>query len=509
MHADSHTAREGVAVEGAKPALAEKARLALFWTGGFQIFWDVLQFGVMLALVRLLPADVYGQFGFVSTVIGFLTLYSFREMLGHTLVVRDESAVNYQDQFTVGAVIQLGMCLVTNVVALVLRWLPDYAAAAPALHVMSLIFLLDLASELRVKMLERQLDWRRLRVLHGVGLLLSAALSIALAYAGWGVYALVVPLFVVPLPFIYDLFVTSGWRPTWRWSWASYRPAWQFGAARMTSVSFVTAAGLLESSWLVRAAGFAAFGVFGRAIGLAQRTCQRIGGIVGTSVYPILTKVEPGSAQYRRASALFLRSVTWVVVPIACVASLFARDVVGLLYGDRWLEVVPLLPWAMWGGAVAAVVQTSYTLLLAHQRPDRCLRADMWRFGGTVLMLVAALPFGVAGYLAGLVGVHLVSLGLVLRWLRLDGAVEGVGIRDAFLPPAAAAAVAGTVVIGLRIYAGATASGAVPMLLLGVIFGALYMLALRLLFRAQLQGLVAYLPERDRLHRWLRLPVAA
>src|SRR5262245_27031518 len=101
--------------------LAEKARLAVFWTTGFQIFWDLLQFGITLALVRLLPADAYGQFGFVTALIGFLTLYSFREMLGHTLQVRDDQQVHYQDHFTAGLVIQTAMCAITNVVALGLR----------------------------------------------------------------------------------------------------------------------------------------------------------------------------------------------------------------------------------------------------------------------------------------------------------------------------------------------------------------------------------------------------
>jgi O-antigen/teichoic acid export membrane protein len=513
MDATIHTAPDPPAVEGAKPAqppaLAQKARLALFWTGGFQIFWDLLQFGVMLALVRLLPADAYGQFGFVSTLVGFLTLYSFREMLGHTLIVRDEAGVRYQAHFTAGAVIQLAMCAIANLLAFALRWMPDYAPAAPALHLMSIIFLLDLPSELRVKMLERLLDWRRLRLLHALGLVLSAALSIALALSGWGVLALIVPLFLVPMPFIYDLFVREGWRPTWQWSWAAYRPAWRFGSARMLAVSFVTGAGLLESSWLVRTMGFAAFGIFGRAVGLAQRSCQRIGGIVATSVYPVLTRVETGSDQYRRASALFLRSVAWVVVPIACATSVLAGDVVSLLYGGRWLGVVPLLPWAMFGGALAAVVHTSYTLLLAHQRQDRCLRADVWRCVGTVVMLAAALPFGVRGYLAGLVVVHAVSLALVLRWLSADRAVTPAGVRDALLPACVAGGGASAVLIGLRAYGGEQATGLLPMLALGALFAGLYMLILRLVFRSQLQDLVAYLPERDRLHRWLRLQEAA
>ena len=489
--------------------LADKARLAVFWTSGFQIGWDLLQFGVTLALVRMLPAEAYGQFGFITTVIGFLTLYSFREMLGHTLQVRDDSEVHYQTHFTAGLAIQTAMFAVTNLLALALRWIPAYAAAGPALHLMSLIILLDLPSEFRVKMLERLLDWRRLRLLQAAGLGASAALSIWLAAAGWGVYALLVPTFLVPVPFLYDLFVTARWRPTWRWSWAEYRPAWRFGSSRMLAVSFVSGASLLESSWLVRGLGFQAFGVFGRAMGLAQRCCQRIGAIVASSVYPVLTKVELRTDAYRHASALLLRSVAWVVAPIAIVGAMLAADVVSLLYGPRWTAVTPLLPWAMAGGALAALVHTAYTLLLAHQRQRECLRADIWRFAGTALMLAAALPFGVRAYLAGIVAVHAVSLALVLYWLQRDGAIAWQGIGRALLPAVTAAASGVVVVVAARLVMANGITGPWPAVAQALLFASAYVAVLRVVFGTALQELVGYLPERRRLNRWLRFQEAA
>jgi O-antigen/teichoic acid export membrane protein len=489
--------------------LAEKARLAVFWTTGFQIFWDLLQFGLTLVLVRMLPAEAYGQFGFVTAVIGFLTLYSFREMLGHTLQLRDDAQVDYQTHFTAGLAIQTAMFGVANAIAVGLRWLPAYAAAAPALHLMSLIFLLDLPSELRVKMLERLLEWRRLRLLHAIGLIISAALSIGLALRGWGVFALLLPTFLVPAPFLYDLFVVERWRPTWRFNRAGYAEAWRYGSARMLSVSFVSGAGLVESSWLVRGMGFTAFGVFGRATGLAQRSCQRIGAVVASSLYPVLTRLEPRSDAYRQASALFLRSVAWVVAPIAAICALLATEVVHLLYGGRWNDVAPLLPWAMAAGAIAALVQAAYTLLLAHQRQRECLNADIWRLAGTVMALALAFPFGLRAYLAGVTLMHLMSLAMILRWLARDRAVAWRGVARALAPAIVAALVAWAVTGSVKTLAGDDARGLSAPIAQGALFVSVYLLTLRVGFGDALRELVGYLPERRRLHRWLRFQEAA
>lgn len=488
--------------------LAGRARLAIAWSTGFQLFRDLLQFGLTLVLVRLLPAEAYGQFGFLTTLLSFLTLYSFREFLGHTLQARDHETVHYQDHFTAGLVIQIAIFLIANLVAVALRWVPAYAPVAPILHVMSILFLLDLPSEFRVKMLERALDWRRLRLLHGLALLAGGALSVALAVAGWGVYALLLPTLLVPLPFAYDLFVREGWRPDWSWRWERFKPSWRFGAARIAAGSFAGVAIVLESSWLTGALGFAVLGLVGRATGLAQLLCGRLAGLLALSVYPILTRIPPGTDTYRRASAMYLRTILWTVVPAAVVAALLAAPLVQVLYGNTWLEAIPMVPWTMAGAAVAAAAQTGYTLLLAHGRQDRCLRADMWRLAGTVVILLAVLPLGIERYLMALVAVHLVSLALVMRWLMAAGAVSRRGLADAFTPPMVSAAVAGAILFVVRAVASPAGDSVAGPILSGAAFTAAYLVCLRLAFVPQLRELVAYLPERQRISRLLRLQQA-
>ena len=46
-------------------SLARKAVAGVLWNTGLNVFRDVVQFGVMLVLVRLLAPEIYGQFGLV------------------------------------------------------------------------------------------------------------------------------------------------------------------------------------------------------------------------------------------------------------------------------------------------------------------------------------------------------------------------------------------------------------------------------------------------------------
>lgn len=490
-------------------ALAQKARLSVAWTTGINAFRDVMQFGLMLVMVRLIPAEAYGQFGLVNTILGFVMVFSSREFIAHTLLVRDDSEVNYQEQFVAGCVIQASLCVVVNLIAVAARFFPAYAPVAPLLHLMSLSVLLDLPSELRNRMLERNLNWPRLRTVEAIGILGAAVLTLTLGLAGAGVYALLIPSFAIPTAFLVDLFVIAGWRPTFAWNAERYRASRSFGVNRVFGMSFVSAAGLLESGVLARSVGYGMLGVFGRATSMATLFCHRVSWLLMTALYPVLARVPPRSDAYQRVSALVLRTVAWLVVPVAVVVSLNGGRIVTTLYGSKWLSVIPLVPSAMLVGASLAVVQASYSLLLAHGEPRRCRHADLWRLVGISLALVIALPFGLAPYLLAVAGVHALALALLLTSLIRSGGILPRGIASAILPAAGAAVVAALVAEASRALFMDDLPAIPTLVLHGLIFGTVYLVALRVLFARLLRELVGYLPEAGRMHRLLGFAEAA
>lgn len=486
----------------------QKARSAVVWNTGFNLFRDLLQFGTMLVLVRLLAPEAYGQFGLVTSVIGFLSIFSFNNFIAHTIQVRDEADVHYQDHFTAGAVMAGTMFVVTNLVAVALRWFESYAAVATLVHVMSLTLLLEWPCELRRKMLERQFDWKRLRLLHACGLLASAVLAVGLAAAGAGVYALLIPGMTVTLPFIYDLFVRQRWRPDWTWSWANYRAAWHFGLKRIGSGAAGTGRLLVESAALVGVLGYAPLGVLNRAVGLAGMFCTKFASQLMYATYPILTRLNPNPENIARVNGLVLRIVAWVAIPMAAVLSVLATPVVHTVYGRQWLEVIPLLPWTMLGGVLMALAHTSNRLLLAQQQPTRCLFADLLVLMGTVAALWLVLGQGIKAYLLGLAAVQLIVLALISVWLCRLRALRLAGLAQAVLPPLVAAGMAwGVCELGSAVaHSDVSRFGAA--VIYGISFGLIYVAVLRVCFGRMTADLVHYFPARSLLGRILFLRFA-
>lgn len=490
--------------------LGQKASSSVLWNAGFNLFRDVMQFVVMAVLVRLLAREAYGEFTLVTSIIGFITVFAFNNFVAYTLQVRDDRDTHYQEHFTAGGFFQISLFVLTNLLALGLRWIPKYAPVAPYVHAMSVLYLLDWPCEFRRKMLERRFDWKRLRLLHGVGILLNAAIAIGMALAGCGTYALVLPGLVVTFPYMWDLFVRERWRPTWAWSRELYAPAWKFGLTRIGSGMTSNGRQLLESGVLSGFLGFAALGVFNRSVGLAQLFCWRVAIQLMSAIYPVLTRVESGEKNLARVGGLVLRAVLWTVIPIAVSFGTLAQPVVQTVYGANWDEVIPLLPWTMGWGVSAALGHVSYMLLLARQQPHKCLAGDLIFLIGTGACLWLVLPQGTTFYLAAVAGVQLCMSALLLFWLRQAGGLSWSGMAEAVFPAVAAAVLSWLLAsLAVRVLGPGGPDTFWRAVAWGVVFISSYVLVLRIGFVRQLTALVHYCPGRAPLARVLALRLPA
>ena len=485
--------------------LAHRTRLAILWNTGIVTLISVGQFGVMLVMVRLLRPEIYGQYGLLMAIVGFLYVFSAQNFVDYTLQVRLETDVYYQDIFTTSVGVSFVLFAVTNIIALVVRVLPDYASIQTPLHLLSFGFLLQPGRAVRIAMLKRALDWKRIRILHGIGAILSACICISLAYGGAGIYALLVPTFIVPLPFLYDFFFRCAWRPTWTWDFERLKPALKFGTNRQLSGAIVAGRRLLESSIVVQVLGFASFGVYGRAIGLAELVCNRILGHAIEALYPSLTKIDSDTARFRRISGLVLRTSTWLSIPIAALMGHLAAVIVKSIYGDKWLEVIPLVGWSVALAATGAIYFTLYKLLLAHEQQRQCLWTDVLLIAGTIMSLYFLLPSGLIGYMQGLLATQIVLIVVAVLMLRSGRGIDAGAVLQALAAPVIGTASASAVF--LYDVAHVASESAEP-LIIGVqvvLFVVIYMVVVRILFPGSLRELVSYMPKHEFFNRTLLL----
>jgi O-antigen/teichoic acid export membrane protein len=459
----------------------------------------------MLVLVRLLPPSSYGEFTLTTSIISFLTWVSFSNFISYTIQVKSDEDVHYQEHFTAGGILQLGVFILANIIGFLLSVFPAYASVAPYVHVMSITLLLGWPTELRRVMLARQFAWGRIVILNAIGIVTGAIAGPLLAFAGAGTYALLLPGLLVHIPFIYDLFINEKWRPTWAWSWAAYRPAYHFGLTRISSGAAVGGRSMIESSVLAATLGLAGLGIYTRSIGLAQMFCSKFASELLNAIYPLLTRVGENAESTVRIGGLVFRVVAWVTIPIAVTLGTMAPQVVYVVYGRQWDAVIPLLPWAMLLAILGSMSGAGSSLLLSRQQPKLSLAIDLILLAGTAGALFVSISNGSTAYLQALVIIHGLLLGVVLYWACKFNILNSKGIQNAILPPVLSAGIAWALVSWLHPLPVPETQVIVQTIMTSLIWGAMftvfYLICLRLFFSGPLSGLIIHFPAQTIIKR--------
>jgi O-antigen/teichoic acid export membrane protein len=490
-------------MEDSQTPLRKPAQQAILWSAGLNLLRDGLQFAQMLVLVRLLDTAMYGEVAWATALINLIGIASFSNVALHMLQVRDDALVDYSEHFTAGIVLNGSLFVVANLAAIGLRLTETYVHLEPLVHLLSLTFLLRVPADIRTKMLERKFAWSRLRLLQMAGVTVTVASGITMAVCGAGVYALIVPGLLPALIFMGDLFLVERWRPKWGWSAASYRDATLFGLNRAGSNVLNAGRAFLQNTMITRYFAFGTLGVFGRADGLANMFCGRVSQEVTGALYPVVTRAAIGSERFQRISGLVLQGVAWVVLPVAAFFALESSAIVSLMYGQKWLAAIPLLPLAMAAGATVSVGSVTYQLLLANDKSRLCLRSDIVAFILVVAAVVVLVPHGVFWYLAGVVGVQAAVCGILMTLLVRTRGIHWKAIAIALLPPGLAAGLASAATFGLRSVLPNAWPEAARLAVDAAWYALVCLVVLRAFFFTHLAALVEYVPGNTRIRRLL------
>jgi len=492
-----------MAVNNPSDQLKKRERLqdSIVWGAVLSGLMRVGQIGVSLLLVRLLSPEIYGQFGVLSAILTFFYILSMQRFMEFSFHQSDADT-DLGAQLGFGLVLHFGLFFLINLVSISLLFSEQYSVLTPYLSVASFGILINIPRIFHSVLLQRELKWRRIRFLHLVSFVFSSIVAIGFAFAGFGLWALVVHALLVPVPFVLDGIKRLSKTEPRRFDGA-FLPTLRFGLIRSATGAVGASQGLLESSLLSFLVGFASFGIFGRAIGLAQLLIGSLTQPLVSILYPVLAGESTNADTRRYIVGLLLRVSFWIGVPMMLLVIMFPATLVTLAFGEGWLGVVSLLPLAGILVLAQAVRQILAMILTSQMMTRLVLLQEFFILIATVGAL-AVMRDDLPLYIGSIASVSwCVNAWMLMVILKL----ELIDVKDLFrmmsgVVLGAMVAVAGRWLFGLLILDAEFSSSSQVIIAVWVLFSML--VSVRLVDAAALGRLVVYLPGATMLRTLLR-----
>ncbi len=467
--------------------MTDRTLRGLYWmflcTGG----QAVVQLVVLVVLARLVSPGEFGVVAAALVVVGFSTVFS-QLGIGPAVVQRpDLQPAHLRTGFTLSVL--LGTFLGG------LLWLLAPAVAdffhqenlTGILRVLALVFPLQGLAVVAESLVQRELRFRLLGFLELAAMAIGyGGVGIALAFAGWGAWALVAAhLCQNTLKTILLLAVQPHpKRPLLQGR--AFRELLFFGGgftiARFSNYLASQGDNLVIGRWL----GPVALGIYGRAYQLMQAPASLLGQVLDRVLFPAMARVqdqrEKLAAAYRRGVAL----IALATLPASAALLLLAPEMVQVLLGEKWDAVLAPLQIL----AAGMLFRSSYKLSDSLVRATGAVYRRAWRQGTYAVLVFTG---AVIGQFWGLAGVAVgVVLALAINFLlmaHLSLALTGLswrGFAGAHVPGLALAGVVGLQVAAI---AGIARTWDLPPLLTLLTCSAIILPTLFLMYRLPQQFL--------------------
>ena len=369
-----------------------------------------IQFIVMIIMARILtPAD-YGLVGMLAIFIAVsqsLIDSGFSQALIRKL---DRTETDNSTVFLFNIIVGLLLYLILFLCAPAIAEFYGKPVLCPLTRAIGIGLIFNSLTVVQRALLTIRLDFKTQAKASLIGATLSGVAGIWMAHAGYGVWSIVVQQLCNLGLITTFLWIFSKWKPTWHYSWKSFRELFGFGSKLMAS-------GLLDTAYrniylIVIGKIFSAsdLGYFTRGQQFSDLISSNITGIMQRVTYPVMCTIQNDDTRLRDAYRKILRITVFVVFPLLAGLGAIAEPLILTLLTEKWIFTATLLVPLCLTGMWYPVHAINLNLLQVKGRSDLFLRLEIIKKILAVTILCITIPFGLITMCWGMLANSLIAL---------------------------------------------------------------------------------------------------
>ncbi len=416
-----------------KSTTGSAAARASLWSGADGVIRALIGFSITIVLARLVSPS---EFGIVAMILVFSAVAGvlIDSGLGTALIQRqdathaDESAVFY---FTLAISMVMAVTL-----ALGAPWIADFFVQ-PDLTVIARIMAINLVigalGAIHTTLLMKELNFRPLLFIGLWSIALSGALAIVLAWYGYGAWSLVWQVLAQTTISTLLLWLWYPWRPLPAFDRSALRRLMIFGGPVLASKLIDTLYNRLYSVLIGKLFSPADLGFYTRAQSTQQLPTNLLTNTLNRVAFPAFSRAAKDPKRLSTALVKTTRLLMFVNLPVMAGLALVASPAVEVLFGQRWMPVVPLLQALCVVGALWPLQVLNLSALIAQGHSRLLLKIELLKKVVGIAALLISIPFGLVaiawGQAAASVIAFLINSWYSGRFLAFGAAAQLLALR--------------------------------------------------------------------------------
>lgn len=373
-------------------------------TGAVTVLMRIVNFVGALYLLRILEPTDFGVVALAMLLVGALSLFADLGM-GPALIYssHNRNTVAFQ-AFVMSTVFSATLSLLIYINADYFAGLLGAPEISPVLAYMAFYLFIATASTIPFCSLRKDLRFKQIGFITFFSAITVTLVQLCFAFFGFGLWSLVfgaIAGVTVKAALAWWFCSERYWLKPARWDWQVHRDLLRFGL-QTTGTGIISYAYSNFDDWLIgRVLGTTALGYYTKAYDLTHKTTNQISrNIIGVVFFPAYARLRNDLERLTRAYLKSLGFVLIVMTPLGLGMLILAPDLVRILFGEKWLPMVPVMQIYAVVILTRPISENSAPLFQSLGKPGFNFRAGL-------LVLVILVPLSLLFVADGITGVAL------------------------------------------------------------------------------------------------------
>lgn len=351
-------------------SLTNKTVKGVAWNSIDRIANYGIGFIVGIILARLLSPEEYGLIGIIGI---FTAIFNIILDSGLSTALIRKDGVTEEDYCTVFWTNLVLSFVLTAILYFGAPLIADFfkrSELIPYIHVMAFILVINALSITQQTRLTKNVDFKTQTKISLIAHVLSGAIGIAMAYMGFGVWALVAQQMSSRIFTTVLLWIYNKWWPSFIFSLNSFKILFSFSWKLLVAQIIGTIFQQIYNAVIGKIYSPSTLGQYTRANQYGNLVSASVGDVVLKVSLPVMSCIQNDDERLLRAFRSIIKTTILVSSILLIGMAACAKSLIFVLIGEQWLPCVPMMQILSFSLMIYPLQQINISMLIVQGRSD-------------------------------------------------------------------------------------------------------------------------------------------
>ena len=316
---------------------------SLFWKFFERAGTQLIQFGVTIALARILAPNDFGLVALIAIFINIASVFVQSGLNTALIQKKDADDLDFSSVFWASLGIAIATYTILFFGAPFIADFYGHESLTVVIRVLAITLFIDVFSSIQNAYVARNMLFKKL-FFRSVGAIIpSGAIGLTLAFCGFGIWALVAHQFCNAFLAVAIMWFTIPWRPSFKFSFTRFKSLFTYGwkllVSSLIDVVYTNLRGLIIGKFFSPAD----LAYYNRGDTFPFLIVNNINTSIGSVLLPSFAAAQNDIVQLKKMMRRSIITSTFIITPMMAGLAAMAHQVVLLILGEKWLPCVPFV----------------------------------------------------------------------------------------------------------------------------------------------------------------------